>query len=73
MAHINVSVMGPHGNGADDHPFQNAVGVSFQQAPVHVGPGIPFIGIANNVSIPFVPGARRPFDARGKSAAPPAP
>ena len=70
-AAVDVAGRGPQCQAADGHAFQNAVRVAFQQRAVHEGPGVPFIGVADQVF--FVGGgllAKLPFAQVGKPAPP---
>ena len=49
------------GVGADDHPLQDAVRIALQHAPVHIGAGIPFIGVADQDFPPAVLLLRQEF------------
>ena len=48
-AHINDAVRGADGQGGDDHPFKDGVGIALQHAPVHISAGISFVRVADNV------------------------
>jgi len=76
VADVDVSLMGPYGVGPDDHPFEHAVGVSLEEASVHVGPGVSLVGVADHVlGLPVGMPAALPFAACGEapSAAAPQP
>ena len=67
---IDMSFVTPQGIGTDNHPLNNVKGITFQNSPVHIGTGISFIRIANNIfhrprGIP----AGQPFASGRKSAA----
>ena len=46
---VDVAFLRPHGIGPDGHAFDDGMGVALQDAPVHEGPGVAFIGIADDV------------------------
>ena len=46
---VDISLMGPNGLGRDDHPFQDGVGIGLQDAPVHVGPRVPLVCVAQDI------------------------
>ena len=67
---IDVALMGADRLGGDDHPFQNRVGVRFQDAAVHEGARIPFVGVAENIlHVSRRSGGKFPFHARGEPRA----
>ena len=47
--HIDIALAGADGIGGDEHPFEDRMGIAFQNGPVHERPGIPFVGIADDV------------------------
>ncbi len=49
VAHVDVAGVGADREGPDDHPLDDRVGIPFQDRPVHEGPGIAFIGVADHV------------------------
>ena len=74
VPHIDVSLVGADGEGPDDHPFDDAVRVSFHDGPVHEGPGVSFVPVAYHVAnIPVGVAAGSPFLSRGEPAAAAAP
>ena len=46
---VNVALAGPDRVGGDDHAFKDAERVAFENRPVHEGPGIALVGIADDV------------------------
>ena len=46
---VDVAGCGPQGKAADEHAFQDTVRVALEQRTIHEGPGIPFIGVADQV------------------------
>ncbi|OQC04268.1 MAG: hypothetical protein BWX80_02554 [Candidatus Hydrogenedentes bacterium ADurb.Bin101] len=59
----------PGGISANQHSFQNTVGIAFQNTAVHVGTGVAFIRVTHEKFM-FPPGLLReqpPLDSRGKS------
>ena len=67
---INVTFRCPYGISADEHTFQNSVGVAFHYCPIHESTGVSFIGIAHYI----FDGARcivaeLPFGAGGEARA----
>ncbi len=72
-AYIDVSLVGADGVGGDRHALEHAMGVGLQDRPVHEGPGIALVGIADHV---FLLGRHlghgRPLEAgRVAASAPP--
>ena len=72
-AHINISPVGADGISGNGHSFQNGMGVSFANRPVHKRPGVALVGVADDVFLVgrVLPG-EFPFHAGGKSRSPPA-
>ncbi len=72
---INHSFGGSRPIGADDHSLDDAVGISFEDASIHVGARIAFIRIADENFSTAVGLFRQhlPFQACRKPRAPPAP
>ena len=73
-ADVDEPLAGPDGVGADEHSFEDRVGIALQHGAVHVGPRLAFVGIADHIlgvggglagQPPFLPG--------GKGRAPAAP
>ena len=50
ISHVDHAVGGPGTVGADDHPLDNTVRISLQQASVHVSPGVPLVRITHKES-----------------------
>jgi len=72
--HIDEALAGADGVGADDHAFDNAMGVSLQDAPVHVGAGVSLIGVADDIlGHPGRLAAAGPFPPCGEASATPPP
>ncbi len=71
---IEEAVGGPDGISADDESFQDSMGISLQETPVHEGPRVSFIRIANNIfRLPRGFSGQLPLAARGKTGPAPAP
>ena len=71
---VDVALGGPDGVGADGHALQHRVGVALQDAPVHEGPGVAFVGVADDVFlIGLVFGGEFPFHPGGEAGPAPAP
>ena len=51
-AHIDITLAGPQGEGPDNHPLQNGMGITLHEGPVHEGPRIPFVAIPHNIDRP---------------------
>ena len=67
---VDVTLVGADGLGGDDHPFQNGMGVRLQDAAVHEGAGIAFVGVAQDVfDVARRGGGELPFHARRESGA----
>ena len=64
VADINNPGGCPGSIGTYNHPFDHAVWVSFQETPVHIGAGVAFIGIADNIfpGLAWLSGQHFPFD-----------
>jgi len=63
--------MRPDGICADNHPFDDAVGITLDEASVLVSSGIAFITVAYDVlDIPFGVLAGAPFSTGEKASAP---
>ncbi len=74
MAHVDVALVGADGVSPDDHAFQDGVGVALHDGPVHEGPGVAFVPVADQVfDVPGHLPAEAPFAPGGKTAAAPAP
>ena len=73
---IDDPLVGADGVGADDHAFENRMGIALQNGSVHVGAGIPFVGIADDVPDSvggFGAAAGFPLAAGGEPSPSPAP
>ena len=46
---VDVAFVGPDGIGPDGHAFDDGMGVALEDAPVHEGAGVAFIGVADDV------------------------
>ena len=46
---VDVALVGADGVGADDQPLEDAVRVSLEQAPVHVGARVALVGVDDDV------------------------
>ena len=69
-AHIDDSLGCAHHVGADDHSFQQRVRIALNFVAIHVGAGIAFIGIADDVlRLRLCLGQELPFVACGISGA----
>ncbi len=69
VAHVDVTLAGADGDAGNQHALENTVGVAFQDATVHIGAGVAFVGVADDGALAVVLGAGGPFDAGGKAAA----
>ena len=49
LADVDKALAGADGVGADDQPLENAVRIALEQAPVHVGAGVAFIGVDDHI------------------------
>ncbi len=47
--HVDVTAAGSHGERADGHSFDQAVGIAFQNAPVHERSRVALVGVAQDV------------------------
>ena len=75
VAHVDDAFGRARGVGADQHAFDDAVRIAFQDAAVHVGARIAFVGVADQKLSPPVrlAGEHLPFPAgREAGAATPA-
>ena len=70
IANIHVSLAGSDGDCRYEHSLKDTVRVAFQYASVHVRSWISLICVADYISVPIVLRTGRPFDPRGKTAAP---
>ena len=71
-ATVNIAFAGAHGVTADDHSFQDPVGIAFQHAAVHKRAGIAFIGVTNDIFlIGLVFAGKFPFQTGRETAATP--
>ena len=67
-AAVDVGLMGADGVGADDHPFQQCVGIAFQDAAIHKGPWVAFVSVAYRVlGRSFGQAGKLPLQARGEA------
>ena len=74
VADIDVALAGADRVGADDHPFEDQVGISLQEAAVHVGAGIALVRVADDIlGLALGLAGLIPLPARRESAAAPAP
>ncbi len=48
-AHVDVTLAGADGTGADHHPLEDLVRVGLEEAAVHVGAGVALVGVADHV------------------------
>ena len=46
---VNISLAGSDCVSGDDHAFKDAEGVPFENRPVHEGPGVALVGVADDV------------------------
>ena len=69
-AHVDNTFGGARHISADDHAFQQGVRVAFNLVAVHVGAGVPFIRVADEV-LPVARGLAQefPFETRQESGA----
>ena len=66
---VDVTFRGADGIGGNDHAFDHLMRVAFHDRAVHVGSGVPFVGIADDVSgLSPSPPAGFPLDAGGEAA-----
>ena len=49
VADVDESFAGADGVGADEHAFEDGVRIAFQHRAVHVGAGLAFVGVADDV------------------------
>jgi hypothetical protein len=49
LPHVDVPPAGTDGVRPDDHSLDDAVRVALEEAPVHVGAGVPLVGVADDV------------------------
>ena len=56
VADVDDALGGAGGEGADEHPLDDAVRIAFEQAAVHVGAGVALVGVADEEFLP-----RRPW------------
>ena len=49
IAHVDIALRRANGIGADQHAFQHQMRIAFEQASVHIGARVAFIGIADYV------------------------
>ena len=71
--HIDIALLGADGIGGDEHPFEDGVGIAFENGPVHEGPRVSFVGIADDVlHISLGVAGKLPFVPRGKPCPAPA-
>ena len=69
---IEISMGRAHGVGGDGHPLDDGMRVRFEYAAVHVGPGVPFVAIADEVFRGlFLRPADLPFSSRRETGASP--
>ena len=63
-AHIDVALVGPHGEAGNDHALDQQEGVAFHQHTVGEGAGVALVGVAHHVLLPS-PGVAHgaPLDA----------
>ena len=67
---VDVPLVGADGLGGDDHAFQNGVGIGLQDAAVHEGAGIAFVGVAQDIfDVARRGGGELPFHSRGETGA----
>ncbi len=67
---VDVTLMGADGLGGDDHAFQNGVRVGLQDAAVHEGARVAFVGVAQHVfDVARRGGGELPFHARRETGA----
>ncbi len=73
---IDVPLLGTDSIGANKHSLDNAVGVTLQQGPIHVGARIAFIRVADDELLfsrrspaggPFLPGQKPPAPATSQT------
>ena len=67
---VDVAFRGTDGVGGNDHAFDHLMGIAFHDRAVHVGAGVPFIGVADDIpGLSPSPPAGFPLDAGGKPPA----
>ena len=74
VAHVDVALAGADGIGPDDHALDDGVGVALHDRPVHEGPGVALVAVADDElyhALGFP--AQAPLAAGGETAAAPAP
>ena len=73
-AAVDVALARPDGVGGDEHALDHPEGVSLQDGPVHEGPGVAFVGVADEVLLHGrgVEG-HAPLLPRGETGAAPSP
>ncbi len=50
--HVDETSCGADGNASDEQPLDDGVRIAFQQAAVHIGAGITFVGVAHDILLP---------------------
>jgi len=71
---VDVALVRADRVSADDHAFDHTVGIAFHEAAVHVGAGIAFIAVGDDIlGIAMRPAHAFPLDGRVKSSAAAAP
>src|SRR5690606_6183315 len=67
---VNISLVRSDGISADDHTFDNAVWIAFHEASVHVGTGIAFVSVGDDIFwLTMRPADTFPFDGSRKASA----
>ena len=66
--HVDDPLLGAGGIGGDEHPLDEGVGVALHLVAVHVGAGVPFIGVADQILLPIrLPGHEVPLQTGGEA------
>ena len=73
LPYVEVPLARADGVCSQHEPFQDAVGVPLEEAPVHVGARVSFVGVYDNVlGVAGGIAAELPFSTRGEPSAAPA-
>ncbi len=73
VTHVNVTRLRPDGISPDDHALDDRMRVAFHDRPIHKGPGVAFVAVANDkLDLAFALTAQPPFAPGEKSGPAPA-
>ena len=70
MPDVDITFLRADSKSADNHPFQNGMGITFHQTSIHKSTGVALVAVTDNVfqiALGFAGGF--PFSAGGETAA----